>query len=190
MPLDHRIEDLEGAIATALQVNALANRELNRYVATCDKLVAERDAWKGRATHLAKLLSAARKQEADVDTDEQLALILEASEAQARSQADASPSGMPVEPNETQSRVIQALISRGRAAGWLVDPNDVSAELACQCSYPRGTSILRFYLRSVMHEKRLLRRARCKSYLSHASEVRPKLIRIRPDDMPCINKRT
>lgn len=101
---------------------------MNRYASMCDKLTSERDAWKVHARRLAQELSAARKEDAGVDTDERLAAYLESSEARARAQGGASPSGtMPVEPSDAQARAIEALISRGTSAGWLIDPEEVSA---------------------------------------------------------------
>ncbi|KAG1665924.1 hypothetical protein FOA52_004513 [Chlamydomonas sp. UWO 241] len=130
--LMQRIEHLEGAIATALRVNSLSNREINRYAVAGDKLGGERDAWRAHARSLAKRLDAVRKEDAGLvgDDDERLAAYLEGleSEAAARTAGDAGTSsleGMPVEPSEAQARVISALLSRGRASGWLVDPAEV-----------------------------------------------------------------
>lgn len=130
-----RIEALEAAIATALKVNLALSAEVERFAYSSSQLYCERDAWQARARKLAQRHSALKKEQAGCPDDaEELARYLELQEQRAGSSEVPSTSGMTVEPTAPQLKAMSSLLSRGRAAGWLIEPSDVSAPwgwLAC-----------------------------------------------------------
>lgn len=61
-----------------------------------------------------------------MDSAEELAFLMELQGEQAGADDLPSTSGMSVEPTPSQSKAITSLLSRGRTAGWLVDPAEAS----------------------------------------------------------------
>jgi hypothetical protein len=122
-----RIEALEAAIATALKVNQALSTEVERFAHSSSQLQGERDAWLARARKLAQRHSALRKEQAGCPDDaEELARYLELQEQRLGSGEVPSTSGMAVEPTPPQLKAMSSLLSRGRAAGWLIEPSEVS----------------------------------------------------------------
>jgi hypothetical protein len=141
-----RIEELEAATGAALVVNRHLNGEVESYVRALDAAERDRDAWRAHAARLARRLLQQRRQDAGADGGGEEALLrllreeerAEAEEdgaggdaARAVSHASASSSspspGAPpgFEPTDGQLKAMAALVAKGRATGWIIDPAEV-----------------------------------------------------------------
>lgn len=118
-------------MATALRVNKLLNVEVEKYVHASEQLEAERDAWQRHAKRLAGMHTALQRKAAGLPPDdggEELAALMQLQQQQAErdgAQDGPSTTGMAVQPTPAQQQVMQALVARGKAAGWLIKPDEV-----------------------------------------------------------------
>ncbi len=138
-----RIAELEAAAAATLHVNKHLNKEIEKCIRGAEAAQAECRAWRERAQWLRKQLVQANKQQRALAAGQQepfdeataLAELLASEDRHAEEAAvahtaasDAPAAGGDAaspQPSESQAVLIRKLVSKGAAAGWLIDPTEV-----------------------------------------------------------------
>jgi serine/threonine protein kinase len=151
MDPNQRVQELEVAIATALKLNSTLHSEIEAHFLSSSGLETEKEAWKLNACKLVHRINAIKKalspdaalgylirgdltqEEArkldDENADRDAAFLvsfLAQQEAEAESASLTPLAPMPFAPTEKQEQAITSLLHRGHAAGWLINPSDVT----------------------------------------------------------------
>lgn len=160
-----RLDECLVALQALAVLNQRLSAEITAYAAACRHSFQDNEAWRLRCDALAKQLRLARGTGGADRVSDQLALAQLLDEAQRASEANA----LLLQPSDDNDALLQALVRRGAAAGWLIDASEVArrqplgkgtfgttylatwrgAEVAVKCCSPREPRDLVSFLREV-----------------------------------------